>query len=152
MWSGPDANIVKGTTTRYSCQTVADVDKHLVAITGWLAKILPTMTPDRQARIQAVYRTDLDALLDARIMLASLDSLDADLDAWSGPEGSTPPGRCPTAQHEPHSSGATLSLRPPPSSRARRHAGGALVVVGVLILALAMAYVVLVLREPRPPR
>jgi hypothetical protein len=26
------------------------------------------------------------------------------------------------------------------------------VVVGVLILALAMAYVVLVLREPRPPR
>jgi hypothetical protein len=94
MWSGPDANIVKGTTTRYSCCTVADVDKHLAALTGWLAKILPTMTPDRQARIQAVYRTDLDALLDARIMLALLASLDADLDALSAetPEGGTPGG------------------------------------------------------------
>jgi hypothetical protein len=94
MWSGPDANIVKGTTTRYSCCTVADVDKHLAALTGWLAKILPTMTPDRQARILAVYRTDLNALLDARVMLASLDSLDADLDALSAetPEGSTPGG------------------------------------------------------------
>jgi hypothetical protein len=94
MWSGPDASIVKGTTTRYSCCTVVDVDKHLAALTGWLAKILPTMTPDRQARIQAVYRTDLDALLDARIMLALLLTLDADLDALRAetPEGGTPGG------------------------------------------------------------
>jgi hypothetical protein len=94
MWSGPDANIVKGTTTRYSCCTVADADKHLAALTGWLAKILPTMTPDHQARIQAVYRTDLNALLDARIMLALLDSLDADLDALDAerPGGLHPSG------------------------------------------------------------
>jgi hypothetical protein len=94
MWSGPDASIVKGTTTRYSCCTVVDVDKHLAALTGWLAKILPTMTADRQARILAVYRTDLNALLDARVMLALLDSLDDDLDALSAetPEGSTPGG------------------------------------------------------------
>jgi hypothetical protein len=79
MNRGPDVSLVRGSRSRYSCRTVADVDGHLRGIRAWLRRNLPAMTGERQARILAQYRVDLDALLDARIMLAALATLEDDL-------------------------------------------------------------------------
>lgn len=92
MDRGADACIVKGVHSRYSCRSVAEVDRHLTAVTGWLAKTLPTLSAERRERVAAQYRPDIDVLLNARTMLVALLTLDAEVDALSAetPEGSTP--------------------------------------------------------------
>lgn len=100
MYRGPDMSIVAGSFTRYSCRTVAEVDSHLRALTAWLRR--PSAAPARSARL---YRKDIDVLLDARVMLMALATLDediGDLDMRQGPGGVSsrapcdePPARTP---------------------------------------------------------
>lgn len=73
----PDATIVTGPTsrTRYSCRSVTEVDAHLLAITDWVKR-------NRYKRAQAAlakYTPDIDLLLNARVMLTVLGTLDDDL-------------------------------------------------------------------------
>lgn len=83
MNRGPDVCIVNGVRARYSCRDVAEVDSHLRGVMSWLARNLPTLNPERQARVRAQYRYDLDALLDARVMLMALRTLNVDFEALS---------------------------------------------------------------------
>jgi len=71
----PDCVIVTGTRSRYACRSVAEVDAHLAGLITWLAK-LPKIRHD-QRRVDL--GRDVDQLLNARAMLASLDTLDDEL-------------------------------------------------------------------------
>lgn len=77
----PDALIVQGARTRYACRSIAEVDAHLAGLTAWLARSLPHMHPGQRRAVEVSYGRDIDRLLHARAMLASLATLDDDLDA-----------------------------------------------------------------------
>lgn len=78
-YGATDTVIVCGTRSRYSCRDLVEVDRHLLKLVGRLRRTLPSLTVDRQAWIRQQYGVDLDSLLDARIMLRALATLDADL-------------------------------------------------------------------------
>lgn len=75
----PDCAIITGTRCRYACRTVAEVDAHLAGLIAWLAKTLPKMHTGARRVAQISFARDIDRLLNARAMLASLDTLDEDL-------------------------------------------------------------------------
>ncbi len=61
----PDLDDVIGHLSRYRCRTVTDVDQHLTI----LRARLPLLTSPKQVR---EHREDIDQLLDARHLLATL--------------------------------------------------------------------------------
>jgi hypothetical protein len=75
----PDDPIVQGTRTRYACRSVAEVDAHLKGLTDWMQRTLPKMLPGARRAAEANYGRDVDKLLNARAMLASLLTLEDDL-------------------------------------------------------------------------
>jgi hypothetical protein len=75
----PDVPIVTGTRTRYACRSIAEVDAHLTGLLSWLDRNLPKMHPGQRRAAEANYARDIDKLLNARAMLASLLTLEEDL-------------------------------------------------------------------------
>jgi hypothetical protein len=97
-WNGPEnRTIIPGRLARhYSCRDLAEVDVHLRGLSRWLVRELRTAqwatSPAQRAKlIRARYWHDCDALLDARIMLAALSTLDDDLRGEDGETKGTPP-------------------------------------------------------------
>lgn len=76
-----DAAVLEGARTRYACRSVAEVDSHLLGITRWLAVNLPKLRGSQKRTVQLNYARDIDRLLNARALLASLVTLDDDLAA-----------------------------------------------------------------------
>lgn len=71
--------MVAGTRCRYACRSVDEVDAHLAGLIAWLAKTLPKMHTGARRVAQINFARDIDRLLNARAMMASLDTLDEDL-------------------------------------------------------------------------
>jgi hypothetical protein len=92
MYCGPDATVVAGVRSRYSCRDVVEVDRHLRWLVGRLERTLPALSAARQAHVRGQFAVDFNALLDARIMLAALATLEDDFSelfrGWTpqGPE------------------------------------------------------------------
>jgi hypothetical protein len=75
----PDTPIVKGARTRYACRSVAEIDAHLAYVTDWLTENLPQLRGSQRRTAEINGARDVDRLLHARAMLASLATLDDDL-------------------------------------------------------------------------
>jgi hypothetical protein len=76
-----DAPIVRGSSARYACRSVAEIDAHLKGITEWLGRELPAMHEGKRRAALRKYNYDIDKLLVARVMVAAFETMDADLDA-----------------------------------------------------------------------
>lgn len=81
MRADPDASVIHGARSTYLCRDVADVDYQLRGVLAVLARALPRLRGEQLARVRARFAVDVNALLDARIMLAALATLDTDLAA-----------------------------------------------------------------------
>jgi hypothetical protein len=66
MYCGPDATVVAGVRSRYSCRDVVEVDRHLRWLVGRLERTLPALSAARQAAALLTLEDDLSELFRGR--------------------------------------------------------------------------------------